>query len=237
MCEFIVQPASSPELLELLTGSESERVNGAGSVFCPSSRPDTVPGVAEAKNIIKPSMTVSAIRLRDGQLECVKARWGWSPVWTMGTMPPRTHLPLHLVMRSRVFDRIRREGRVLVAVDGWYDIPAATPSNQNPSLSYTTSRQSSPMFLAALAQISEKPCGCDGLVLMTCGDPASAQQRLLAFNAENALGWLEPDLQWEQAMQMTAHMAVDEPQLEHVLTSPRVLQGATWRRVDAARRR
>jgi putative SOS response-associated peptidase YedK len=223
MCECIVQPVSSKDSLAYFAQRAAQSVSGEASALAESLCAATAPRSHDRHGVIKPNMQVSAIRNRDGRLECIKVRWGWSPIWSVGTMPPLTHLPLHLVMRSKVFDRIKREGRALVAVDGWYEeIGDAAMANQTPRLSYTTSRQSSPIFLAALAQASETHNGCDGLSLVTFGDIASKQQRLLAFTGEDALAWLNPDLQWEQAQQMAMHMAVDEPQLEHVLTSQRM---------------
>ncbi|WP_172604479.1 SOS response-associated peptidase family protein [Pseudomonas fluorescens] len=175
--------------------------------------------------MIKPNMCVNAIRSRNGSLECLKVRWGWKPFWSMGTMPPMTHLPLHLVMRSRVFDRLKRDGRMLIAVDGWYEACEPEQSTNSVRLSYTTSRQNGPIFLAALAQASDQFNGCDGLALLTHDDSSTRQQRLLAFTAEDAHVWLRPDLQWEQAQDLAMHMALAEPQLEHVLSSPRSLRG------------
>ncbi len=221
MCECIVQHACPENLLGLLAHNSMHKACADRHAFNHSLNAAATFALASARNVIKPGMPVSAIRQRHGQLECVKVRWGWSPIWTMGTLPPRTHLPMSLVMRSRVFDPVWREGRVLVAVDGWYDTPVESTSPQSRRLSYTTSRQSSPIFLAALAQVSDKPSGCNGLALLTCDD----QQRLLAFGAEDAQAWLQPDLPWQQAQEMAAHVAVDEPQLEHVLTAQRLFQG------------
>lgn len=220
MCECLVQHVSSKDALACFDPREPHGshfdTGAAGAGLCVVATPTP----HERQSLIKPNMQVSAIRRRGGHLECIKVRWGWSPIWSVGTMPPMTHLPLHLVMRSKVFDRIKREGRVLVAVDGWYE---STETAQR--LSYTTSRQSSPIFLAALAQASETPNGCDGLTLVTYGDIASKQQRLLAFTSEDALQWLSPDLDWEQAQQIAASAATVEPQLEPVLTPQRRVQG------------
>lgn len=234
MCEYIVQHALSTDFLGLLVRGktlDSSTERATLSTLDHSLHPVTTSVPCDRKSVIKPNMQVSAIRQRDGQLECIKVRWGWSPVWSMGTLPPRTHLPLHLVMRSKVFDRMRGEDRVLVAVDGWYEATADDPSLPGRRFSYTTSRQTTPIFLAALAQISERSSGCDGLVLMTCDDTGGNHQRLLAFGADNALEWLRPQLAWEQAQQMAIHMAVDEPQLEHILTSQRMLKPSTEKRV------
>ncbi len=224
MCECLVQHVSSKDALACFDQREPHGSHfdagptGAGLCVVANPKPH------ERQSLIKPNMQVSAIRRRGGHLECIKVRWGWSPIWSVGTMPPMTHLPLHLVMRSKVFAQIKREGRVLVAVDGWY-LAAETATSQPQSLTYTTSRQSSPIFLAALAQASETPNGCDGLTLVTYGDIASKQQRLLAFTGEDALQWLSPDLDWEQAQQIAAGAAAAEPQLEHATTAQRRVQG------------
>ncbi|MGN8343109.1 SOS response-associated peptidase family protein [Pseudomonas sp. SMV71] len=225
MCEFFVQPVSSKDSLAFFAQRDIPGASGDTRLSPESLHAITAPRLHERQSVIKPNMQVSAIRNRDGRLECIKVRWGWSPVWSMGTMPPLTHLPLHLVMRSKVFDRIKRDGRVLVAVDGWYEASDTQASAQTQRLSYTTSRESGPIFLAALAQASETPNGCDGLALVTYGDLAQQQQRLLAFTGDEALQWLKPDLDWDQAQQMATHVAVAEPQLEHVMPAQRLVQG------------
>ncbi|AHL33460.1 hypothetical protein CD58_11365 [Pseudomonas brassicacearum] len=219
MFECLVQQVSSKDSLAFFARRDAHGAS-AGLYVTADLKPHA------QQHVIKPNMQVSAIRRRGGHLECIKVRWGWSPVWSMGTMPPLTHLPLHLVMRSKVFAQIKREGRVLVAVDGWYlstDTASTSPAQR---LRYMTTRQSTPIFLAALAQASETPNGCDGLTLVTYGDIASKQQRLLAFTGEEALQWLKPDLDWEQAQHMTGYAAMAESQLAHVpATPPRVQAG------------
>ncbi|QXI17285.1 SOS response-associated peptidase family protein [Pseudomonas hamedanensis] len=223
MCEYIVQHDVAEGFEALLAATQNQSIGSAIAVAGSSLHRTCEP--QDSQHVIKPNMQVDAIRSRNGVLECIKVRWGWKPFWSMGTMPPMTHLPLHLVMRSKVFDRVKRDGRMLIAVDGWYEACESEQSKNNHRLSYTTSRQSAPIFLAALAQASEQFNGCDGLTLVTHDDSATKQQRLLAFTAEDARVWLRPDLQWEQAQELAMHMALAEPQLEHVLASPRSLRG------------
>ncbi|SFB12527.1 Putative SOS response-associated peptidase YedK [Pseudomonas sp. NFIX10] len=225
MCDGLVQHGSSKDSLAYFAQRDTH-----GSRFGTRVTPldlyvTTPPKAQERHSLIKPNMQVSAIRRRRGHLECIKVRWGWSPIWSVGTMPPLTHLPLHLVMRSKVFDSIKHEGRVLVAVEGWYEAQAPASPSQAQRLIYTTTRQSTPIFLAALAQASETPFGCDGLALVTYGDIANQQQRVLAFSAEDALDWLEPELGWEQAQQLAARLNGAQPALEPALTAQRPAQG------------
>lgn len=224
MCDGLVQHVSSKDSLAYFAQRDSPG-NRFGTSATPLDLYVTTPSKArERHGLIKPNMQVSAIRRRGGHLECIKVRWGWSPIWSVGTMPPLTHLPLHLVMRSRVFDPIRHEGRVLVAVEGWYESQPASPS-QAQQLTYTTDRQSTPIFLAALAQASETPFGYDGLALVTYGDIASQQQRVLAFSTEDALDWLAPELGWEQAQRLAARLNGAQPPLEPAVTAQRPAQG------------
>ncbi|MBV4484545.1 SOS response-associated peptidase family protein [Pseudomonas sp. SWRI153] len=219
MCEYIVQHAAPQQLASLLVTGQLAVVNAqAGS----AEKKASGRAQPEARNLIKPGMRVNGICRRDETLECLPVRWGWSPNWSMGTMPPLTHLPLHLVMRSRVFDRVKRNGRMLVAVEGWYESLDTGMAIHSRNLAYTTAREPSPIFLAALAQVSKTYNGCDGLALVTHEDTEMKRQRLLAFAAEDALEWLRPELEWAQAHVLATHRAIVEPQLEHVLTSQRI---------------
>ncbi|WP_431481229.1 SOS response-associated peptidase family protein [Pseudomonas thivervalensis] len=225
MCDGLVQHVSSKDSLAYFAQRDTSG-SRFGTPVTPLDLHETPPPKPQERHsLIKPNMQVSAIRRRGGHLECIKVRWGWSPIWSVGTMPPLTHLPLHLVMRSKVFDPIKHEGRVLVAVEGWYESQEPSSPSQVPHLAYMTSRQSAPIFLAALAQASETPFGCDGLALVTYGDIAHQQQRVLAFSAEDALDWLEPELGWEQAQQLAARLNGTQPHLEPTTKNQRPAQG------------
>ena len=217
MCECIVQSGSSQSHLAFLASRQAllaaeNDING-----------DNTKKVAP-EHLIKPRMRVEAIVNRDGTYECVEVRWGWTPVWSMGTRPPLTQLPLHLVMRSKGFAKLRETGRALIAVQGWYD---ATEGRQPADLTrstYTTSRFEGPVFLAALAQVSANSSGCDGLALLTHGEE-SGKQHLLAFGPEDAAAWLNTGLDWEQARQLANQHALCERQLEHLFKHPRYARG------------
>lgn len=55
----------------------------------------------------------------------------------------------------------------VVAVEGWYDSLDTGMALHSRNLDYTTSRQPSTIFLAALAQVSKSFNGCDGMTLVT----------------------------------------------------------------------
>lgn len=221
MCEYIVQHAAAHQMASLLVTGETANVDAQVGLAEDDTSGEAPP---ERRNLIKPGMRVHGICRRDGTLDCLPVRWGWSPNWSMGTLPPLTHLPLHLVMRSRVFDRVKHNGRMLVAVEGWYEALDTGMSIHSRNLAYTTAREPRPIFLAALAQVSKTYNTCDGLALITHEDAEMKRQRLLAFTAQDALEWLRPDLEWAQAHLLAAYRAVLEHQLEHVLTSQRGLR-------------
>ncbi|MFG6205899.1 SOS response-associated peptidase family protein [Pseudomonas retamae] len=222
MCEYIVQHAAPQKLASCFLEGEISRIEVLGVSAKSTDASDH--GTSAKGELIKPGMQLTGIRHRGTTLECLPVRWGWSPFWSSGTLAPLTHLPLHLVMRSKVFNRVKRDGRMLVAVEGWYEPLDTGMTVHSRNLAYTTSRQPAPMFLAALAQGGGASNGCEGLALVTHEDVEMKRQRLLAFAAQNALAWLSPDLEWEQARVLAVHRAVIEPQLEHVLTSQRTLR-------------
>lgn len=215
MCDGFVQHVSSKDSLAYFAQLETSGARIDTNLTRMDLYRTTPAGPPERHSLIQPNMQASAIRRRSGHLESIKVRWGWSPIWSVGTMPPLTHLPLHLVMRSKVFAPLKRDGRVLVPVDGWYE--SQVPS-QTQNLSYTTSRSSAPIFLAALAQASETSFGCDGLALVTYGDIANQEQRVLALGTEDALDWLAPEFEWEQAQHWVERINSVEPHLESTLT-------------------
>jgi len=218
MCEYIVQHTAPQQLATLLVTGQMANVDAQAETAGDRASGKWTP---DGRHLIKPGMQVNGICRRDGALDCLPVRWGWSPTWSMGALPPLTHLPLHLVMRSKVFDRVKRDGRMLVAVEGWYEALDAGMFIHSRNLAYTTAREPCPIFLAALAQVSGTRSGCDGLALITHEDTKMKRQRLLAFTAKDALEWLHPDLEWAQAHVLAAHKAVLEPQLEQVLSSQR----------------
>lgn len=122
MCECIAQFHSPDSYLHYLAyGDVTQRAMG-GTDGCERQVGNrTCPDLRDHDHIIHPNHRLAALMNKDGSLCCQHVRWGWSPVWSMGVRPPLTHLPLQIVMRSKVFKRMRDSGRAVVAVDGWFD--------------------------------------------------------------------------------------------------------------------
>lgn len=228
MCEFIAQPDSIQSCLERLGYppmpfapatqqlSDSETLHSTGNAL---------PNVHDRDRVIKPNHLLTAVTNVGGELRSLQVRWGWSPIWSMGTRPPLTHLPLEIVMRSKVFRRMDNRGRALVAVDGWFDADVENVATGRTRFNYVRTRSNEPVFLAAVAQISASPSGCDGLVLVTQGGGgATGPLQLLAFTGESAVQWLDPDLDWERARALPALDIYDGQYFEQVAVSHRGLQ-------------
>ena len=216
MCELLAQNTSVGSCLERLGQSPPGLVNANESLITREDLQTTgkpVPRLYDPEQIIKPNHMLTAITHADGELHASQVRWGWSPVWSMGTRPPLTHLPLEIVMRSRVFKRMQDGRRALVAVDGWFDAVADHPATGRSGFNYVSCRSGQPVFLAALAQISRSSNGCNGLVLVTKGGGGAAGPlQLLALATENALLWLDPELDWDKA-RLLPSLDPSDPQL------------------------
>lgn len=148
MCELITQSSSIALIVERLA-LKSESGNTTSNARSSALESESLLHEQNNGSIIKPNQLLTAITRVDDQLQCLEVRWGWSPVWSMGTRPPLTHLPLEIVMRSKVFKRMNNSGRALVAVDGWFDVPAGrnptAPGHFN-CVRVRLSRSSSPLL-------------------------------------------------------------------------------------------
>lgn len=226
MCELLAQNVSIRSCLEHLDPPSSlTPTNERPLTYKPlqTSENQTF-GLYDPDQVIKPNHILTAITHVEGELQASQVRWGWSPVWSMGTRPPLTHLPLEIVMRSKVFKRMHGSGRALVAVDGWFNAAGDYPvTDRNRSrFNYVRCRSGQPVFLAALAQMSELASGCNGLVLVTKGGGGAAGPlQLLAFAAQNALLWLDPELDWDRARSLPSLDLCDQELFEEATVSYR----------------
>lgn len=184
------------------------------------------------QRLVKPRMRLRAILRRDGEPTPLQVRWGWVPHWSMGTRPAVTELSLEQVMRTRLYARLRDEGRALIPVEGWYESVRDGTPGARPRLAYVTSRCAGPLFLAAVAQASSEHNGCDGLALVT-HDPGDGAKHLLALDAIGAQAWLTPDLDWEQASTLATHGALGAGQLEQLFWARRSFMAPRRRETTA----
>lgn len=224
MCEYIAQLNSASTYLGCIEPPLMPVDDIASSDLSKSAEPSHLPpDLHDSACVIRPNHVLSAIVSKEDCIESVQVRWGWSPVWSMGTRPPLTHLPLEIAMRSKVFERMRNGGRALVAVDGWFDLAMQDMSTNKCRFTYMRPRSDEPVFLGALAQLSETANGCNGLVLITLGGGGNAGPlQLLAFNREDALRWLDPSLDWQRAKELASMNLNPEQAFEMIPVRQRV---------------
>jgi putative SOS response-associated peptidase YedK len=215
MCECIVQShnvqgALAPFAQPVLDArSEADRI----SVPLSGSGP-------ARESLVKPRMRVQAILMRAGQPVTRDVRWGWTPEWSMAPRSPITRLSLEQVLRSPQYARLRRDGRALIPVEGWYETASEGAGSARRQLAYITARHPGPLYLAGLAHVGVEPSGCDGLALVTTLDTAG-QQRLVVLDEAHAKAWLAPDLDWEQAQQNVLPHALGVDRLEQLFQAKR----------------
>lgn len=203
MCECIVQTSDPSPALPAFAGSQPSPLQAS-----------------RRERLIKPRMRVRAIMLRDGRPTPVEVRWGWVPAWSMGTRSALTHLSLEQVMRAPPYARLRREGRALIPVEGWYEAACDADPGNRQQVAFVTSRRAGPLFLAAIAQAGDEHSGCDGLALITL-DRGNGARQLLALDAIAAQAWLAPELDWERAQALASHGMLGEDRLEQLFTARR----------------
>ena len=225
MCELIAQINSAQSYLASL-GQPPMPLNFSNEEISTNATRQMdekfIPDLHNRNHIIRPNHPLTAVMNLHGELQTRQIRWGWSPIWSMGTRPPLTHLPLEIVMRSKVFMRMRSSGRALVAVDGWFDAAVDHAATGRYRFTYMRPRSKEPIFLAALAQVSEPPSGCNGLVLVTQGGGGMAGPlQLLAFTGESAIHWLNPELDWQHAKELASLDIVNGEHFEQVMVSHR----------------
>lgn len=223
MCELIAQ-LSAPDLYLqcFLEGASIDQNEAEADTQAQRLLPD----LRDHNHIIRPNHLVTALVKKGEQLQSAQVRWGWSPFWSMGIRPPLTHLPLEIVMRSKVFARMRDGGRALVAADGWFDFAQDADVSQlaSPRFTYVRPRTAGPVYLAALAQISDSANGCNGLVLVTRGGGGTAGPlQLLVLDSERASRWLDPGSDWQQALALASDSLGDPQAFEQISVRQRAL--------------
>lgn len=222
MCECIAQLSTAEIYLKHLDQPSAHLASDGGEIL-ENSTPITAGLISDLRDrdhVIRPNQKLTALVGGDTGLHSLRIRWGWSPIWSMGTRPPLTHLPLDIVMRSKVFERMRETGRVLVAVEGWFEEYAERGGQCGAQ--FMRPRHPGPVYLGALAQLGEYSGGCNGLVLVTHdGGGAAGPLKLMAFTSKDAMHWLNPALSWQHARDLVSTNVLGEQAFEQVPVSQR----------------
>lgn len=160
---------------------------------------------------VAPSSQVQLLRTSAGGLVASPIRWGWSPVWAKGKMPPSINARLERVAEGKYFRQIWPH-HALVAADGWYEWvkDEADPKRKQPY--FVRLRDGAVCFFAAIGQYPEEgndPRKGDGFVIIT----ADAEGRMVDIHDRRpvvltpllAREWLVPDTTLRRAAQLLLH--------------------------------
>lgn len=161
---------------------------------------------------VAPSTQVQLLHSTAGGLIVAPVRWGWSPGWAKGKMPPPINARVEKVAEGKYFRKIWPH-RALVAADGWYEWvkDEADPKRKQPY--FIRLRDGSPCFFAAIGQfpesVDDEPREGDGFVLITADAQGGMvdihDRRPVVLTPELAREWIDPDTTLHRAEQMLLH--------------------------------
>lgn len=145
-------------------------------------------------------------RLSDGDCHVDRMHWGYRPQWAVSKkIPPAINARIEKAASGRFFAPLWQTGRVIVPADGWYEWTGKPGAKQ---AWYIRLENDRPMFLAALAGFrpDRNPDRGDGFAIVTESADAGMvdvhDRRPVVFSAEDALLWLDADLNAGQAEQL-----------------------------------
>lgn len=139
--------------------------------------------------------------------------WGYQASWAVEKIPVAINTRLEKIS-NRYWGRLFKNGRAIVAADGWYEWTGEKGHKQP---WHIHRRQHEPLFMAALANFasnSDNPAA-HGFTLVTAAAAGGMvdlhARRPLVFTAADAAIWLDPGCSPEQASQL-AHSVALGPQ-------------------------
>ena len=160
---------------------------------------------------VAPSTQVQLLHSTAGGLIAAPVRWGWSPAWAKGKMPPPINARVEKVAEGRFFQQIWKH-RALVAADGWYEWvkDEADPKRKQPY--FIRLRDGAPCFFAAIGQFPEaggEPREGDGFVIITADAEGGMvdvhDRRPVVLAPDLAREWLDSATTTHRAEQMLLH--------------------------------
>jgi putative SOS response-associated peptidase YedK len=169
---------------------------------------------------VAPTTRVEIIRNRDQGLSVDKVRWGWSPFWAKGKRPDPINARVETVMTGKFFRDIWPYGRALAPANGWFEWVADPDEPKKKQPYYIRLKNQTPMFFAALAQVSSRlePVDSDGFVIITGASDSGMvdihDRRPLVLAPDHAREWLDPDTTVSRIEQIALQCCLPTEQFE-----------------------
>ncbi|MBX9763292.1 MAG: SOS response-associated peptidase family protein [Pseudomonadaceae bacterium] len=159
---------------------------------------------------VSPSTAVHLLRTSAGGLVASPVRWGWSPAWAKGKMPPPINARVEKVAEGKFFRQIW-PNRALVAADGWYEWVKDETDPKRKQPYFIQPREDSACFFAAIGKYpadGEQRDG-DGFVIITADSKGGMvdihDRRPIVLTPELAREWIDPDTTLHRAEQLLLH--------------------------------
>ena len=165
---------------------------------------------APARFNVAPGMYRPVLHVADGA-HCVDdLHWGYQASWAVGKIPVTINTRLEKIT-GKYWSRLLKNGRAIVAADGWYEWTGGKGHKQPWHIHRT---EHGPIFMAALAsfQSATDNKAAAGFTIVTAdalgGMVDVHDRRPVVFSAEDATRWMDPDLAADEAEHLARTQAL-----------------------------
>lgn len=157
---------------------------------------------------IAQTTSVGIFRSDDAGLHIDRIRWGWAPFWAKGKRPDPINARVETVTTGKFFKQLWPNGRVIVAVDGWYEWvkDESDPKRKQPY--FIVAKDNKPLLLAGLAEVHPglETDERDGFVIITADSDQGMvdihDRRPVVLSPEHAREWVDPETTRERAAEI-----------------------------------
>jgi putative SOS response-associated peptidase YedK len=165
---------------------------------------------------VSPGTYRPLMHIKDGQPRVDDVFWSYRARWAEGKVPICINARMEK-LTNRYWRGLLKNGRAVVAADGWYEWTGEKGSKQP---WHIHRKDGSPLFMLALANFGtfESNRAEAGFVLVT--DDAAAgmldihDRKPVVLNADDAKLWLDPTLTPEQAIELARNAALPSEAFE-----------------------
>ncbi len=168
---------------------------------------------------VPPGTYRPVMHVEDGALVVDDVFWSYRPAWAAAAqpVPPKKRIPIAInakveKLMGAYWKPLLRAGRGIVCANGWYEW-TGTKGDRQPW--HIRRRDGEPLFLLALANFGAFNENREeaGFVLVTADSLGGMvdihDRRPVAVSLADALRWMDPALQAEQAMHLARYCMLD----------------------------
>lgn len=163
---------------------------------------------------IPPSTRAPIIHSEGDSLVMENVRWGWSPHWAKGKMPPAINARVETVATAKFFRGIWKQ-RALALASGWYEWVKHPDDPKIKQPYYIKAADNSPLFFASLAQVTPglEQAENDGYTIITAAADSGLldihDRRPVVLPPDLAAEWIDPETDPERALLIATQCGMD----------------------------